>query len=107
MGVQQRAEEFTLDLRHGIDVKVLRFPRRTRRDQEPADAVRTISADDFEWIHRVAPALGHLLPVLIQNKIATDDVLKARLFEQERTDGMKRIEPAASLIDCFGNESGR
>ena len=51
--------------------------------------------------------LAHLLAVLILHEAQHQAVFKRRAVEDQRADGQQRVEPAARLVDGFGDEIRR
>src|SRR5262249_11100424 len=98
VGVQQGAEEFSFHFVDCFDVEILGLPGRTARNQEPSHAVGAVLSDYLERIDGIPAALRHLLTVLVENQVATDDVLETWLFKKECADGVQRIKPTACLI---------
>ncbi len=51
--------------------------------------------------------LGHLLPVLVLDQSHDDDIAVGRGVEQDRSQGHQGVEPAARLVERFGDEIRR
>ena len=106
VGVPQRAHELALILADRVARKARRQPRRGSRIEIPADRVCALLLQDVRGRDDIADVLGHLLAVLVAHKTEHDAVLERRLVEQAGRHRHQRIEPAARLIDRFGNERG-
>ena len=107
IGVPKRAEESSLSFHNGLAIETARQPRSGVDDEIPADRVSAVLSQSFHRIDGIALGLAHLLTVLILYEAENDNVLEARLMENERRDRMQRIEPSACLVDSLGNEACR
>ena len=105
--VPERSEELSLAFHDRLAVETARKPRCGVHDKVPADRIRPVLGKGFHRIHRIALGLAHLLSVLVLDKAEHDDILKARLVENERRDRVQRVEPSSRLIDRLGNEGSR
>ena len=71
---------------------------------------QSIGAAVVHHLHRVgivAQPLGHFLPVFSQHQPVDHHMFERRFVEQRRRQHHQSIEPAAGLIQTFGNEVGR
>ncbi len=107
VSIVERSEELALHFGDAFLVELEIVPRLRIDDHVPARGVGTVLVDGLERIHGVAQAFGHLVAVLVQHQAVRDHVLVGHRTEHHRGDGMQREEPAARLVDTFGDEVGR
>ena len=110
--VDQRAEELAPHLEDAGGIKALGQVRGARRQQVPAHRISTVLADRGPRIDDVAQALAHLDPILVEDQAVDDASLVDRSLRKVRIrqrlhkgpDGVQRVEPAACLVEAFGDE---
>ena len=105
--VPQRAHEFALRFADHIAREAAGQPRRAHGIEVPAHGVRALLIQHIPRVHHVALVLAHLLAVLILHVAQHQAVFKRRAVEDQRADGQQRVEPAARLVDGFGDEIRR
>ena len=78
-----------------------------RVDEVQAQRIGAVGLHELVGRRVVAQALRHLLAVLGQHHAVDDDVAKRRLLEQRCGQHHQGVEPAAGLVQPFGNVLGR
>ena len=104
-------EEFA----HSVGRRVIEEPRilpgHRARIERPADRIRAHAIHEHQRIGVVLVALAELLALLVGHQTEDDAVFErmgqGALRKHERADRHQRVEPAAGLIDRFGDEIGR
>jgi hypothetical protein len=62
-----------------------------------------VNAQHVPGRNDVALALRHLLPVAVEDQAEAQNILERHFVEQQCADGVKRIEPAARLVNGFAD----
>eukprot|EP00162_Nutomonas_longa_P014982 comp22153_c0_seq2/m.51929 comp22153_c0_seq2/g.51929 ORF comp22153_c0_seq2/g.51929 comp22153_c0_seq2/m.51929 type:complete len:649 (+) comp22153_c0_seq2:143-2089(+) len=76
-------------------------------DEVHAESIGTILVDDLGRVRVVLEALAHLFAVGGKDKTVDDEVLERRLVVECGGEHHEGVEPAAGLVDAFGNKVGR
>ena len=106
VGVVESAEELAADLVNTGLVETQVVPRLGIRKHIPAESVGAVLVEFLERIHGIAEALAHLVAVLVEHKSVGDDALESGSSAYHRMYRVQGIEPAARLVDTFGDEVG-
>ena len=101
--LQQELANGLLDRRHRHPPAV---PGLLGGEQVPAHRVGAVGVQHLPRLDRVAPALGHLQALLVEDQPEAEDVAIRGATEQQRRDGQHRVEPAAGLIQRLADEVG-
>ena len=72
-------------------------------DQVQAQCIGAVVFHQLVRWRVVAQALGHLLAVFGKHHAVDDDIAERRLLEQRRREHHQRVEPAAGLVEAFGD----
>ena len=111
-------DEKTIDIMEGAHellqcfVNSLHFegalcPRRTGGEHIPPHSVCALLIQNGPRIDGVAAAFAHLLSIGCHDELKAEAVFVGRLVVKERACRQKAIEPAARLIDGFGDKISR
>ena len=106
IGVVERAEELTDDVRDALLVELQVVPRAGVGNHVPPDGIGAVLADGAEGIDGIAQSLRHLGAVLVKHQAVADDGLVGNGMLHHRADGMEGEEPSARLVDALGDEVG-
>ena len=106
IGVPQGGKQLSLAFAHGLAGEALGNPRGGAGVEVPADGVCAVSGQCLKGVNSVALGLGHLLAVFVLHMAQHDDVLKGSLVEDQSGDSQQGVEPAAGLVNGFGDEVG-
>ena len=77
------------------------------RHQIPAHGIGAMLVQGLEGVDRVALGLGHLLALGVQQQAVDDHVLVGHRVHHQGGDGVQGVEPAAGLVQAFGDEVRR
>ena len=82
-------------------------PRRTSGEHIPPHSVCALLIQNRPRIDGVAATFAHLLSIGCHDELKAEAIFVGRLVVKERACRQKAIEPAARLIDGFGDEISR
>ena len=105
--VLQGGKELVLPLANRLFGVAAGQPRRGGGVEIPAERVGTELVQLIKRADDVAQMLGHLAPLLVLHMAQHDAVFKRRTVKQQRRNGFEGVEPAARLVDGFGDEIRR
>ncbi len=77
-----------------------------RMDHVEAQGVGAVGVEDVVGVGVVLEALGHFASVFGEDEAVDDDVLVGGFSEQGGAEEHQGIEPAAGLVEAFGDEVG-
>ena len=95
------------DVVENVEAHPARGPRRSAGEKKPAKRVGAVTIQDFPGVDDVAERLRHLATVLGHQVTEADDVLVSGAVELQNAFRHQGVEPAARLVDGFGDEVGR
>ncbi len=98
--------KFALHLGHGFFAESGGNPRKTACVEIPAHGVGALFIQNAPRIDYVALVLTHFYSVRIVYVSQYDTRFEGRAVKQNGRNHEQRVEPAARLIDCFGDEIG-
>ena len=107
VGVLQGGHELALAFVHSFIAETAGQPGSACGIEVPANGVRALLVEHRPRIDHVADVLGHLAAFGVLHMTHHDAVFKGSAFKQQGGDGFQRVEPAAGLVDGFGDEVGR
>ena len=105
VGIPPRQQQTADGVAHAglAEAQVLGAHQR-RVDQVQTQGVGAVRGEDGVGLGIVLEPLAHLLAVFGQDEPVDDHVLERGFVEQSRGDDHQRVEPAARLVEPFGDE---